>query len=83
MNVTGVDRNGHEWTGVDIFSVKKWLTVFLIYEEGRKSAPRYLGGYCQANNPGPCPDFLTGGNKENESDEERRPENGETETAAE
>jgi len=29
MNVTGVDWNGPEWTGVDIFSVKQCLTDFL------------------------------------------------------
>jgi hypothetical protein len=28
MNVTGVDRSGLEWTGADIFSAKKGLTVF-------------------------------------------------------
>ena len=28
MNVTGVDWNGPEWTGVDIFSGKNFLTQF-------------------------------------------------------
>ena len=34
MNVTGVDWNGHEWTGEDIFSGKKCLTDF-----GKSQAP--------------------------------------------
>ena len=28
LNVTGVDRNGREWTGVDIFFVKVPLDEF-------------------------------------------------------
>jgi hypothetical protein len=39
MNVTGVDTSGLEWTGADIFSAKKCLTVFLIFKGARNILP--------------------------------------------
>ena len=41
MNVTGVDRNGHEWTPVDIFLSKKCLTEFFT---GGKRDPSPVAG---------------------------------------
>jgi hypothetical protein len=43
-NVTGVDRNGHEWTPADISCGKKCLTGFLISKEGRKKEARRWDG---------------------------------------
>jgi hypothetical protein len=37
MNVTGVDTRGLEWTGVDIFSAKNFLTQSGWKDEGWKN----------------------------------------------
>jgi hypothetical protein len=41
--VTGVDRNGLEWTGVDIFSAKSFLTQSGWEDEGWKTTERRGG----------------------------------------